>query len=30
MTQFARLCVPMDCERGDAHDSQPLLLVGDG
>lgn len=30
MTKFARLCVPMDCKRGDAHGSQPLLLVGDG
>lgn len=30
MTKFARLCVPMDCKRGDARGSQPLLLVGDG
>lgn len=28
MTKFARLCVPMDCKRGEAHGSQPLLLVG--
>lgn len=30
MTKFARLCVPVDCKRGEAHGSQLLLLVGNG